>query len=204
MHQRKVLGVLVIQQKEARKFNDEEESFAVTLAAQLAAEIIQAEMKTELTPGSRSGVFRGAPVSDGVAMARAWVWRPHIELSQVSLKKADDPEMQLELFRQVILQVQMELDSVLVRFEGGAVRETGDIFDMYESLLNDPAFSSAIEDEIMKNGWTASSAVRITAEQIIAKYEGMKDAYMRERTLDVRDVAQNHRDPLRGRVHRHN
>ena len=84
----------------------------------------------------------------------------------------------------------MELDSVLVRFEGGAVRETGDIFDMYESLLNDPAFSSAIEDEIMKNGWTASSAVRITAEQIIAKYEGMKDAYMRERTLDVRDVAQ--------------
>ena len=52
-------------------------------------------MKTELTPGSRSGVFRGAPVSDGVAMARAWVWRPHIELSQVSLKKADDPEMQI-------------------------------------------------------------------------------------------------------------
>ena len=190
MHQRKVLGVLVIQQKEARKFNDEEESFAVTLAAQLAAEIIQAEMKSELTPGARSGVFRGAPVSDGVAMARAWVWRPHIELSQVALKKADDPEMQLELFRQVILQVQMELDSVLVRFEGGSVRDTGDIFDMYESLLNDPAFSNAIEDEIMKNGWTASSAVRITAEQIIAKYEGMTDAYMRERTLDVRDVAQ--------------
>ena len=37
MHQRQVVGILVVQQKESRLFDEGEESFMVTLAAQLAA-----------------------------------------------------------------------------------------------------------------------------------------------------------------------
>ena len=36
IHQRRVLGVLVVQQRDSRKFDESEEAFLVTLAAQLA------------------------------------------------------------------------------------------------------------------------------------------------------------------------
>jgi phosphotransferase system enzyme I (PtsP) len=45
---RKVLGVLVAQQREQRKYTADEESFLVTLAAQLAACINQAEIRQAL------------------------------------------------------------------------------------------------------------------------------------------------------------
>ena len=42
IHQRKVLGVLTLQQQQKRRFSEDEEAFLVTLAMQLAVEIANA------------------------------------------------------------------------------------------------------------------------------------------------------------------
>ncbi|MBU72242.1 GAF domain-containing protein, partial [Spongiibacter sp.] len=42
IHQREVLGVLVVQQKDSRRFDEDEEAFLVTAAAQLAGVIAHA------------------------------------------------------------------------------------------------------------------------------------------------------------------
>ncbi|WP_352289673.1 GAF domain-containing protein, partial [Psychrobacter sp. GW64-MNA-CIBAN-0177] len=39
VHQKKVLGVIVVQQKMARVFSQDEESFLITLSAQLASQL---------------------------------------------------------------------------------------------------------------------------------------------------------------------
>lgn len=45
VYRRQLLGVLVVQQKERRLFNESEESFMVTLATQLGATLSQVQTK---------------------------------------------------------------------------------------------------------------------------------------------------------------
>ena len=118
MHQRNVLGVLVVQQALSRQFTELDESFLVTLAAQLAVRSTHAELKGLIS--SSSGNHRavhGIGVSSGMAIAKAWVWQPKMALSQVNLKHSDEPELQVELLNQAVLQVQMDLDALAMRFQ---------------------------------------------------------------------------------------
>ena len=55
IHHRRVLGVLIVRQRERRKFDDDEESFLVTLSAQLAAVVAHAEASAGTFASFRSG-----------------------------------------------------------------------------------------------------------------------------------------------------
>lgn len=203
--QRKILGVLVIHQSAARKFDESDESFLVTLAAQLSAKIAKFRLEGELEAARvQSGLVTGIAVSPGVAVAPAFVWRPMLNLEQVALVKTDDPLTQVELFRQAVFQVQLDLDTIMMRvsessFETGyseqnaensAEDEASDIFEIYSMMLNDDEFSSAIEEEISSGHWMAVSAVRIVCERYIEKFQSMEDEYQKERAIDVHDIAQ--------------
>ncbi len=54
IHHRKVLGVLTIQQSDSRIFNEDEESFLVTLGVQLASVLVNAEMRKMTAGGTGS------------------------------------------------------------------------------------------------------------------------------------------------------
>lgn len=191
MHQRNVLGVLVVQQALTRQFNEIDESFLVTLAAQLAVRIAHAELKGLIAaPSNTHRTVHGIGVSAGMAIANAWVWQPKMELSQVNLKHSDEPELQIELLNQAVLQVQMDLDSLAMRFQDAVKVDSQSIFDIYQHLLADPNFIYQIEQEIVEQKWNASSAVRQVSERLIAQFSAMNDPYLRERALDIRDVAQ--------------
>lgn len=191
MQQRQVLGVLVVQQVDARQFDEGDESFLVTLAAQLAARILHAEMKGMLHADQHwRRSLKGVAASSGVAIARAWVWRPKMELEQVALKYSDDPELQLELLQQAVLQVQLDLDAMALRFRESVSNDSMAIFEIYQHLLADPAYQQQIELEIRREGWSAAAAVRLVSERFIQQFSGMSDNYLRERAVDVRDVAQ--------------
>ena len=71
MHQRQVVGILVVQQKESRLFDEGEESFMVTLAAQLAARIAQAQAKGGCRRPTGKAAARYCRAS-GIAIAKAW------------------------------------------------------------------------------------------------------------------------------------
>ncbi len=186
VHESIVLGVLIIQQKASRQFNEIEESFLVTLGAQLASILYVSQLKAQ-----NNGVQ--VPLScacgfGGIAIARGWVWQPHMELEQVLLKKTDDPQLQVELFHQALFQLQMDLDSLSFRMNDKLKdSECTNVFATYQQILDDQAFSNAVDTKIYEDNWTASSAVKLVAEDIIAQKieQGLK-----EETLDVRDLAQ--------------
>lgn len=191
MHQRQVLGVLVVQQRASRQFNEVDESFLVTLAAQLAARVSHAEAKGILhSKRNWRRTLKGVGASSGVAIARAWVWQPKMELSQVHLKKTEEPELQLELLEQALLQVQLDLDALALRFSESVSQDSIAIFDIYQHLLADPGFLKPIREAISQQHWTAASAVRRVSERLIEQFSAMSDGYLKERALDVRDLAQ--------------
>lgn len=74
-----------------------------------------------------------------------------MELQQVAMKKSDDPELQLELFNQAMLQVQMDLDAMALRFRESVSQDSMAIFEIYQHLLSDPAYLQQIEEGNSRN-----------------------------------------------------
>ena len=88
IHHRRVLGVLVVQQRLARRYDESEEAFLITLSAQLAGVIAHARATGSLAltgsvqavPASR---FQGKAGAPGVAIGTAIVIYPEAELHTV-------------------------------------------------------------------------------------------------------------------------
>ena len=187
-----LLGVLTIQQKTSRKFDEMDESFMVMLATQLAGKFLHAKLKKEkaIYDQNYSKTIVGLPVSKGLAQANAFVIRPPLLLENVEIKKSEDPTIQYELFHQAMLQVQLELDHLMLKLNQSSNATSCQIFEVYNMILNDHSFVDAIDREIMENGLQATSAVKIICEQYIDKFNNLEDAYLKERAADVKDVAQ--------------
>ncbi|WP_319783339.1 phosphoenolpyruvate--protein phosphotransferase [Oceanisphaera sp. IT1-181] len=189
IHQRKTLGVLVVQQKQERLFEEGEESFLVTLASQLATVIAHAEAKGNLRSPNWHGMLKGLAGSPGVAIGRAWVWRPRIALAQVTERKTDDPQLQHQRLDKVLIQVEDELNGMALRLQESQASESVAVLEVYQYLLKDPIFIALIRQQI-DQGWIAGSAVKRICEQQIAQFGHMLDPYLRERAADIRDLGQ--------------
>src|SRR5574344_2414516 len=82
IHHRQVLGVLVVQQKERRQFDEADEAFLVTMSAQLSGVIAHAEATGSIRglgkhgKGIQEARFTGVPGAPGVALGKAVVVLP--------------------------------------------------------------------------------------------------------------------------------
>ncbi|WP_194757006.1 phosphoenolpyruvate--protein phosphotransferase [Aliidiomarina indica] len=191
IHQRKVLGVLAVQQKQARAFSGEEEAFVVTLAAQLAAVIAHAEAKG-LVSGHYSPWLRnlsGLAGAPGVAIGEAFIGRPAAKLSSVVPRRTEYPWREIHKFRKAVLQTRMELRDLAKQVAAYVAEDTLAIFDVYQGMLDAASLGDAVEKKI-KDGWMAQTAVKMVVEDFVAQFEDLDDSYLQERAVDVRDLGQ--------------
>ena len=187
-----ILGVLVVQQREQRKFTEDEESFLVTLAAQLAASISQAEIRQSLEQLDES-VVSGTIFLDGVASARGLgigevvVIYPESELEQVPDKSIADPEAEQARFQQAVVAEMAELRRLGERL--GRVLSPGDraLFDAYALLLSSDSLVNGTCERIRQGNW-APGAVRATVIEYANVFEEMDDPYLQGRAADIRDL----------------
>ena len=121
IHHRKVLGVLIVQNEEVRRFDESEEAFLVTLSAQLAGLIAHAEATGAIAGRSPSGHkvtdtrFQGVSGSSGVAIGRAMVVFPQSDLSQVPERRVEDVEKEIEFFTECLNAVQQDMRALHVK-----------------------------------------------------------------------------------------
>jgi len=104
IRRRKNLGVLIVQQRLRRKFTVQEESFLVTLAAQLASSISQAEIRQSLDRLDRDALagtlfLEGVTSAKGLGLGEAVVVFPAAELESVPDKPVADREAEVARFR---------------------------------------------------------------------------------------------------------
>ncbi len=180
------LGVLIIQQKESRQFTEAEESFLVSLAAQISSTVYLAGQRN--TEVNNSEPIKCSFGSGGIAIARGWVWQPQMQLEQVLLRKNNDRETQYELFHQALFQLQLDIDSLSLKVSGNLKNASmSDVFETYQDIIENSDFSRKVDVKICDEGWSASSAVKLIAEEMIAACSGEN---RKERALDIRDLAQ--------------
>lgn len=193
IHHRKVMGVLVIQQKEQRQFDEGEEAFLVTMSAQLAGVIAHAEATGSIRGLGRQGKgiqeakFVGVPGSPGAAVGTAVVVLPPADLEVVPDKSVDDIAAELTLFNNALEGVRSDMRALSAKMATQLRPEERALFDVYLMMLEDAALGNEVV-KVIRTGQWAQGALRQVIGEHINRFELMDDAYLRERASDVKDL----------------
>ena len=193
IHHRKVLGVLVVQQSEVRRFDESEEAFLVTLSAQLAGAIAHAEATGSITSiGEQSEEtvdlrFEGVPGSSGVAIGRATVISPPADLSAVPDKIAKNIDHEIESFNAALESVRRDIKVVGRSLAQRLRAEEQALFDVYLRMLDDNALAGEVVERIRAGNW-AQGALREVVNEHVRQFSMMDDPYLRERATDIKDL----------------
>lgn len=192
MNRRKVLGVLVVQQRTNRRFDEGEVAFLVTLSAQLSGVVAHAKVmgQLEMVRGSRTTqtqVYQGIMGAAGVTLGRAVVLYPPADLEQVPDRSVEDLEHELEFLARAIEEVRADVRELDDRMSGTLMPEERALFDVYLRMLDDHALPSEIAERIEAGNW-AQGALREVIDEHMQNFALMDDPYLRERMSDVRDL----------------
>ncbi|PMH39742.1 phosphoenolpyruvate--protein phosphotransferase PtsP [Vibrio sp. 10N.286.49.B3] len=190
IHRKKVLGVLVIQQKSPRLFTEMEESFLVTLSAQLAVMIAHAQMQGQwvLTPGNLQST-KGVAASSGVAIGTFWWDNTQPELSEVNPASTVNIEQEQELLMLAMESALSDFRRMRKKLDSEINKDALAIFDLFTHLLNDPMLRTDLKAQIQQ-GDRADWALKQVVETYSDRFERMSDGYLRERAQDVRELGQ--------------
>lgn len=194
IHQRKVLGVITMQQSAMRKFSEDEEAFLVTLAAQIALEISNAETRGALNPyagmyvGAMQKNVRGIPGSPGLAMGVGYSPHAAYTLNTWIVKQSDNTQQEIDYYRKGVEITRTQVEALSDRLEGQVPDDVRAIFQLYHQLLDANSLGREVETKI-REGWDAASSLKLVVEAYAARFEAMEDPYMQERAIDIVDLS---------------
>lgn len=193
MYRRKVMGVLVVQNKEPQDFSEAAESFLVTLCAQLSGVIAHAHAVGNIdvfrkpNSGSAYKTFQGVSGAGGIALGRAIVLYPPADLTAIPDREAEDISDELALLDQAIASVRKEIQSLDEKMQDSLMSEERALFSVFLRMLDENALPSEIKDHIRTGSW-AQGAVRKVIDKHVALFAQMEDDYLRERVSDLKDL----------------
>ncbi len=194
IRRRSTMGVLVVQQHLERRYTEDEESFLVTLAAQLAGSITQAEIRQRLDRLDNDE-FAGTLFLEGVASARglgigeAVVIFPAAQLDLVPDKAVSDIEAETHRFQQAVKVELREIKRLSERIGGSLSAGDQALFDAYALLLGSDSLVNGTLERIRQGNW-APGALRSTVVEYANVFEEMDDTYLQGRAADIRDLGQ--------------
>jgi len=183
---RDVLGVISVQRAE-NAFNEDEEAYLTTLAAQLATSIEHAESLGRFSAEATTHMVKGVAGAPGMAIGVAMVLNRGVNLESVPDKKTSDLEGELHSFRQAIRKVSEELTEQAEKMRASLPEEECALFLAYAQMLNGGSLIDDTEKSINAGNW-APSSWRDTIEQHAYVFTQMEDRYLAERANDIRDL----------------
>ena len=191
IHQRDVLGVLVVQQAEHRRFDEGEEAFLVTMSAQLAAVIAHARVTgavdADATTAGAPTKIAGVPGAPGIAIGTAVVVSPSADLYAVPRKLVEDRRGELQAFRYALGRVREDIRGVADNLGGELSPEDHALFDVYLGILDDSSIGREVVGLIKEGHWAQGALSKVMIEHI-RHFERMEHSYLKERAVDVKDL----------------
>ncbi|MEH6568471.1 MAG: phosphoenolpyruvate--protein phosphotransferase [Halioglobus sp.] len=192
IHQRDVLGVLVVQQRDVRRFDDSEEAFLVTMSAQLAAVIahakvtgaVQIEQQTGTATAAKISGIAGAP---GIAIGMAVVISPEADLYAVPRRKVKGRRAEVRAFKEALQSVRADIQSVADNLSDQLNAEDHALFDVYLGILDDSTIGAEVVGLIKQGNWAQGALSEVMIEHI-RHFERMEHSYLKERAVDVKDL----------------
>ncbi len=197
IHQRQVLGELVVYQHESRCFDEAEEAFLITLSAQLAGTIAHAvftgaiqEFNKIHGASTQEIALGGIAGSPGVAIGKAVVVYPMADLAAVPERKAENMDDEVALFQSALRVTREGIRRLGENMTAiGLPVEERALFDVYLQILDSASLVEEIITEIKSGQW-AQGALKLVIERHILRFEAMDDPYLQERAADLKDLGE--------------
>lgn len=196
IYHRQVLGVLVVQQYEPRRYDESEEAFLVTLGIQLAAIIAHAdatgvlhELLTRSQEKKHELIYSGVPGAPGIGIGTGVIVFAPSDLDIVPDHVPDDIELEIELLNTAFAAVRDDMRLLSGRLYSSLPSEERALFDVYQRILDSSELNQEIADCIRKGNW-APGALREVIDIHVRRLENLDNEYMRERAGDIKDLGQ--------------
>jgi phosphotransferase system enzyme I (PtsP) len=144
------------------------------------------------------GRLKGLAASPGFGRGQAYVLKPRMDLRSIKKELAKNPKREMERFRAAVEKGIEQINGLKQRMTALISKEEGALFDVHRLILEDPAMIEPIEAKILKEGYVAEYAVSSVFGQHLQTFSQIEDEYLRDRSSDVKDVAQRVLENLSG------
>ncbi len=181
----RVLGVVVLQNRTERAYDDEEVEALQTIAMVLA-ELVAAEAEAQSANGrsSRPIELEGRVLNEGVAMGPAHLYDPVVPPARLF---ASDPEVEERRLNRALEALRQSIDAMLSRAGPVLFGESRDVLETYRLFAHDPSWEARLR-EAVRSGLSAEAAVDRVRREHRARLASARDNLMRERLHDLEDL----------------
>lgn len=187
----RVFGVLTVQNRTSRHYEEEEEEALATIAMVLAEVVAQGTLvdlseldESELSP-TRPALLQGEGLSEGLAIGTVFLHEPRVKAERMI---ADDPAGELRRLEDALEALSVSVDAMLESSELELTGDTREVIEAYRLFANDQGWRQRLMDAV-RSGLTAEAAVERVQDETRARISRTGDAYLRERLHDFEDLA---------------
>ena len=129
----------------------------------------------------------GTPASPGISIGPAFLLNvEEIRVRKKELAGEEEVEFELKRFHEALESTRRELESI--SHQVSDIIEGQQLIEVHILLLNDPSMISDVEERIRNEKVSAEYAVSRVLYDVLERFRSMKDPYLRNRSVDVRDV----------------
>ncbi len=190
------IGVLVVQHEKPDYFDLADIMGLRAISSQLAGTIANARLLIALQ--GQAGLQESKKITDSVRFIKAesivpgFAMGPAVPMKPVDPLFVDVPNSEFRnslpdfqsAVHDTINQLKLLQDQLVRRLPEGAAL----IFEAHYMILKDPRFSEQITN-LIKKGQHAAAAIRSVARHFMGLFENSANAYIREKSQDIEDLA---------------
>jgi phosphotransferase system enzyme I (PtsP) len=184
-----VLGVLVVQNRTAKEYSDEDvevlEATATVVAEQLVSGAVAGTSAALEISSSMSAVIKGVSISEGLALGHVVVHESRIVVTKLM---ADDPAHEMRRLENGLADLRISLDEMLAHEQLSGAGEHRDVLDAYRMFAHDKGWERRLR-EAVQGGLTADAAVERVLNNTRSRLLHQPDPFWRERQRDLDDLS---------------
>ncbi|WP_020614328.1 phosphoenolpyruvate--protein phosphotransferase [Sediminispirochaeta bajacaliforniensis] len=133
--------------------------------------------------------FKGISASPGIVIGKVFLYVDDAGQIPKYTIPADQVDTELERFFVAAGKAAEEIRDLQAKASLTMRKEESKILDSHVLMLSDPEFTKRIEESIRSQLLNAEWVLYTTINQLVEPLENSADTYLRERTIDIRDVA---------------
>lgn len=187
----RAIGVLVVQNRSERRYDEEEVEDIQTIAMVLAETVASGELLAqdelrdiEVAP-HRPERLKGQRFADGLAYG-------HVVLHEAPVPPenllAEDSAIEEVRLREALIALRANIDSILEGGQGKLAGVSFEVLETYRMFADDSGWNRSLE-EAVRTGLTAEAAVDRVRNEHRARFAKARDPYIKERLHDFEDLA---------------
>jgi len=187
----RAIGVLVVQNRSERRYDDEEVEDIQTIAMVLAETVASGELLAqeelrdiEVAP-HRPERLKGQRFAEGLAYGHVVLHEAPVPPENLLAENQQVEEIRL---REALIGLKANIDSILDGGQGKLAGQSFEVLETYRMFADDRGWNRSLE-EAVRTGLTAEAAVDRVRNEHRARFAQARDPYIKERLHDFEDLA---------------